>query len=188
MRAASRPSGWARMAASTASAACGRTPITALPSLAITSGSMPSRSDAPRTSGRTGTAASSMRMPTFDFCAISWSALERPPRVGSFIATTPSPPAPSAARMTPLMGATSERRSPSSDSACRAAMMAMPWSPTVPVTMSTSPGARPESGTGRSQNADPRRVQDEPVNLAAAHHFRVAGHNRRARFLARGAD
>jgi hypothetical protein len=49
-------------------------------------------------------------MPTRLLSAISWSALASPPRVGSFIATMPAPSTASAARTSPLIGATSERQ------------------------------------------------------------------------------
>ncbi len=41
-------------------------------------------------------------------------------------------------------------------------MIAMPWSPIVPVTMRTSPGERPASGTGRSQNPTPAVLRTRP--------------------------
>ena len=93
--AALRPRGCLSSAAITRSSASGRTPSTALPSLATCSGSMPRISEAARTSSESGTACSSSSTPTPLFSAISCSALARPPRVGSFIATTPSPAAPS---------------------------------------------------------------------------------------------
>src|SRR5512138_113267 len=138
--AARAPSGWARSAARTRSTAPARTPTTAFPSLATRSGSTPRTSHAARTWSVIGTAGSSRTMPTRAFPAISCSTEERPPRVGSLSATTSAPPAASAARTRPLSGATSERRSPSSPRSWRFAMMAMPWSPMVPVTMSRSPG------------------------------------------------
>ena len=126
-----------------------------MPSLATFSGSMPSRSPAARTASVTGTFVSSRRIPTPLFPAISWRAEESPPRVGSFMATTAWPPASSAARISPLIGATSERRSPSSFRSWRAAMMARPWSPTEPVTRMRSPGRRPQSRTIRAVTATP---------------------------------
>ncbi len=87
---------------------------------------MPIISAAARTSSRIGTAASSTTMPTLPFAAISWSTPATPPRVGSFMATTSSPPARSASRTSPFTGATSERRSPSSRRSCRRDITASP--------------------------------------------------------------
>src|SRR5574342_1413925 len=123
---------------------------------------MPSTSAAARTSAVMGTAASSSTMPTPAFDAISWSVEARPPRVGSFMATTSAPPARSASRTSPLSGATSERRSPSSRSAWRRVMMAKPWAPTGPVTMSRSPGRSPASLTTRSARATPAVLRTMP--------------------------
>ena len=57
--------------------------------------------------------------------------------------------------MSPLIGATSDRRSPSSARPWRTAITAMPWSPIVPVTMMRSPGRRPASRTTRHVNPMP---------------------------------
>src|ERR1041385_2321739 len=153
--AASCPSGWARIAPSTAftTASPPRTPRSAFPSLAMWNGSRPSISAAARTVGRTGTRGSSITMPTPLFDAISWSALATPPRVGSFMALTG--PAASAASTRRLSGATSESSSTPNSSSWRFAMSAMPWSPMVPVSRIASPGSSPASGTMRSASATP---------------------------------
>ena len=80
-----------------------------MPSLAMSSGSMPSSSAAARTAG----ADRQRRLVEDDAdartcSAISCSALATPPRVGSFIATTPSPAARARARISPFIGATSD--------------------------------------------------------------------------------
>src|ERR1019366_5799853 len=120
------PSGCERSAASTLAAASGRTPSTALPSFAACMGSIPSSSPVARTLGLTGIRDALSMIPTRLFPAISCSVLASPPRVGSFIATTPSPPASSARLIKPLRGATSEHSSPSSSSECRSAITASP--------------------------------------------------------------
>src|SRR5581483_1726651 len=66
MSAASRPSGCAFIAASTASATSGATIATSLPSLATWSGSSPSSSQAAATPGFTGMASSCRRKPRPD--------------------------------------------------------------------------------------------------------------------------
>ncbi len=137
-------------------------PSTAFPSLATCSGSIPRISEAARTSSESGTACSERRTPTPLFSAISCSALASPPRVGSFIATTPSPPARSTWRISPFSGATSERRLPCSSSFWRAASTAKPWSPMVPVTTIRSPGRSPLSRTSRSVIATPVVLSTRP--------------------------
>ena len=65
------------------------------------------------------------------------------------------------ARTRPFSGATSERSSLPEPSWWRAAITAMPWSPIVPVTMSTSPARAPQSRTERPVRPTPRRVDDD---------------------------
>src|SRR5579863_87913 len=79
----SLPRGSRRIAARISSAAWGATIASSLPSLATYSGSRPSNSHAPLTSSRTGMHVSSIWMLTLDCAAISFSALDTPPRVGS---------------------------------------------------------------------------------------------------------
>ena len=81
--AAPSPSGCARSAASAASAGSGATTATSRPSQATYSGSMPSSSDAPLTTGRTGTAFSSSTTATPDAVATSLQIVATPPRVAS---------------------------------------------------------------------------------------------------------
>ena len=143
---------------------------------------------APRTSpGRRG---SSSRMPTRLFSAISWRAEERPPRVGSFMATI----APSAAderRADQAVDRARRRRraSPSSSRAWRAAMIARPWSPMRAGHEDAVARPRgPQSGMTRSVRREAGRVEDDPVDLAAAHHLRVARDDRGAGLAAGVAD
>src|SRR5215471_863076 len=136
---AAHPSSWLRSAPRARSAASAATIATSLPSLATYSGSSPSISHAPRTSSRTGIEVSSSSIPTRELPAISFSVLESPPRVGSrrqrtcWVASSSVPTSSCSA-------AESLRTSVSNFNPSRSARMAMPWSPTIPLTIIASPG------------------------------------------------
>ncbi len=124
------------MAASTWSPS---TTATSRPSQATYSGSMPSSSQAPRTSGRTGTASSSSTTATPAALATSLQMVATPPLVASRRPRTPG--AASRSRSTrPLSGAVSEVTSDSMSSSPLASMMVMPCSPIGPDTITASPG------------------------------------------------
>ena len=125
-------------AETTASAVSPLVTMTAFPSQVTSRGSRPSISEAARTLGLTGILSASSHMLICDLAAISFSAMARPPRVGSFMQWTS--PALWAAAVTSCMGATSEVSSVWKARPSRFDMRAMPWSPTVPVTITLSPG------------------------------------------------
>ena len=137
---------------------------------------MPRISHVPITAGRSGSASSSSETATSAACASSFSAVARPPRVGSRIQRT-APPSESSASASSCTGAVSLSRSTSSSSSPRATITAIPWSPSVPETSTRSPGPHAlgaELDPGRDE-ADPGRRHVEPVGLPALDHLRVAG-------------
>ncbi len=117
---------------------------------------MPSSSQAPRTSGRTGTASSSTTTATPEAVASSLRMVATPPRVASRSPRT-SPVSSSSRSTRPFSGAVSELRSDSMSSSPRASMMVAPWSPIGPDTSTASPGrARPmPRSPGRSTRPTP---------------------------------
>ena len=148
---------------------------------------MPRISDAPRTSGRTGIASSSRITATPEASASSLQMVATPPRVASRMNRVDG--AASSSRPTSsVSGAVSERRSDSMPSSPRASMMVIPWSPIGPETITASPGraAETDSRTGALQHADPRRVDEAGIGLAALHHLGVAGHDLHPRPLGGG--
>jgi hypothetical protein len=127
------------LAATTASAEVAGTIATSLPSFATWNGSRPSISQAARTGPGIGIAASSRTIPTPDVAAISLSADERPPRVGSRRTRTSGSTA-STAPTRPLSACVSEAISTSNSRPSRTLMIATPWSPIGPDRITTSPG------------------------------------------------
>jgi hypothetical protein len=101
---------------------------------------MPSSSQAPRTSLRTGTASSSTTTATPAAVATSLRMVATPPRVASRSPRTASPVASSRCSTSPFNGAVSLSRSDSMSSSPRASMMVAPWSPIAPETSTASPG------------------------------------------------
>ena len=79
-------------------------------------------------------------MPTLEDSAISHSAVASPPRVGSRSTCVPGT-ASSSARTGSTTGALSETSSVSKSIPSRAAITAIPWSPTGPETITASPAA-----------------------------------------------
>ena len=165
--------------------ASGRTPITALPSLATTSGSMPSRSAAPRTSARTGTGDSSSRMPTFAFCghlvqrarqAAARRVLHRDDAVAAGRERGPDQAV--------------DRRDVRAQIALERQRVARGHDRHAVVADRAGDDDARRRGSGRSraptrsQKRHARRVEDEAVDLAAAHHLGVAGDDGRAGLVA----
>ena len=137
---------------------------------------MPRISQAPTTSRRSGSAASSRQTASDASRASSFSAVARPPRVGSRSQRTASPSSSSDAASS-CTGAVSLSSSTSSASSPRATITAMPWSPSVPETSTRSPGQDAAGAEPHAfgDQADPGRVEVEPVCLAALDDLRVAG-------------
>jgi len=102
-------------------------------------GSMPSSSEAPRTSVRTGIASSVTTTLTLAAVATSFRMVATPPRVASRSARTPVQAASSSA-IIPFIAAVSETMSASISSSPRASMIVTPWSPIGPDTITASPG------------------------------------------------
>ena len=175
--AASRPSGCARSAARTASAASGANADQRLAFVRDEQRIDPDQLRRRRaTRARTGSAASSSTMPTPLFAAISCSALATPPRVGSFIAVMRADaPRRSAARIRPLSGATSDWRSASSVEAVPRRHHRHPV--IAERAGDDDPVARPQAAVAHEAigQADAGGVDDDAVDLALAHHLRVAG-------------
>ena len=109
------------------------------PSHATYRGSNPSSSQAPRTSSRTGTADSSMRIPVREAIAISTRAVASPPASGVPQDVGLGHRRPRSALTIPTTGALSLVSAVSKSIPSRAAMTAMPWSPMGPDTRITSP-------------------------------------------------
>ncbi len=86
--------------------------MTATPSFASSRGSRPRSSEALLTTPLMGISSSCRRMSTPDFLAMSFSAPDTPPLVGSFMAVTP--PTSSAPSIIPQRGATSDSTGASS--------------------------------------------------------------------------
>ena len=181
MTAAAEPSGVARIAVSTASADSAGTIATSLPSFATWSGSRPRSSHAARTGAGTGIAGSSRTMPTPDACAISLSADDSPPRVGSRRTWTSGSTA-SIAATSPLSAWVSDAISTSNSRPSRTDITATPCRPISPERITTSPGtARSAAGADAiGDDPDARGVDEQPVRAPAAHDLRVAGDDRRA--------
>ena len=87
---------------------------------------MPRISQAPVTSGRTGTLFSSTTTATFEALAISLRIVPTPPRVASRRARTPAGTASRRAETSPCSGAVSEVTSDSMSSSPRASMIVTP--------------------------------------------------------------
>ena len=83
--------------------------------------------------------ASSSSMPTWLWLAISFSAVARPPRVGSRSTRICGQTA-SMAATSPPSGAQSLARLVVSPNCSRSSRIVAPWSPSVPLTITTSPG------------------------------------------------
>src|ERR1019366_6158162 len=133
------PGGGARGAAGAGPAWAPSTPAPSRPSQATYMGSMPSSSEAPRTSVRTGMASSVTTTLTLAAVATSLRMVATPPRVASRRARTPVV-APSRSAIMPFIAAVSETMSASMPSSPRASMIVTPWSPIVPDTITASPG------------------------------------------------
>ena len=133
------------------------------------------------TSGRTGTASSSIAMPTPEARAISLSAVATPPRVGSL--STRMPGAARAARAPARAAARCRSRSSASSSrSSRASSIAMPCSPSGPrrAPRRRAGRARPRARTPARHARRARRGDEDAVGLAALHHLGVAGDDRDA--------
>ncbi len=100
---------------------------------------MPNISQAPLTTGRTGSDSSSSTTPSSVAWASSLQTVPTPPRVGSRSHRVAGAAASSASTM-PLTDAVSEEMSASMARSPRASMTAIPWSPMVPEMISRSPG------------------------------------------------
>ena len=142
------------------SALCRGTIATSLPSFATYSGSSPSSSHAPRHRSAQRDRRSSSTMPTRGRAPRSRSARSpAPPRVGiAHAADLGSTTLEHGAHQRPCSGALSLCSAVSSSMPSRTASTAMPWSPIVPDTMTTSPGraALAESSTpGRHHSRRP---------------------------------
>ena len=75
--------------------------------------------------------------------------------------------------MSSLIGATSDRSvSLELQRLCRTAMTAIPWSPIVPVTIDAVAGAQARVAHDSVRDRDAGGVDDDAVDLAAAHHLR----------------
>ena len=96
-------------------------------------------SHAPCTAGFTGTASSSTVMSAFDCAASSFSVEAKPPRVGSRKQRVCGA-ATSTSAIRWFSGAASLCRSAEKFNPSRQLIMVMPWSPSVPVTNTLSPG------------------------------------------------
>ena len=108
-----------------------------------TSGSSPSNSHAPRTSSRIGSDLFDQSMPTCDCSAISFSVLDRPPRVGSRMQRIAvSDVAEHRRHQRVQRGAVALEFAISNSSPSRCASIAMPWSPIEPLRRPCRPAAR----------------------------------------------
>ncbi len=186
--AASRPSGWARMACEQPlRRARARTIATSLPSLATYSGSRPRNSQAASTCalhrhGGLVDAACPRRT-----ARRSRSASSPARRASGRAARACSGTASTIAATRPCSAAVSDSRSVSKASDSRCDITATPWSPIVPETRMRSPGrARsPEMCDARRHHADAGGGDEDAVALALLDHLGVAGDHRHAG-LARG--
>ena len=185
MTALPAPSGWLRSAASAASAASAGTNGDQHPLVGHVQRIEPEHLAGRRHVGRAPAGAvSSSTTPTFEAAAISFSALARPPRVGSRSTWTAGP---TASRSSSHQREEARRRrssmvvskaSPSRSRHDRHAVR-----PIGPLTSTASPararcGRRADIGL---QHADAGRVDVQPVGLAPLHHLRVARHDRHTR-------
>ena len=140
-------------------------------------GSIPSSSAAACTLALIGTRGPSSTIPTLLFCAISCSVLASPPRVGSFIAISSSPPASIARRTSPLSGATSESRSPSRSSAMTPRHHGQTMIADRAGDYNLVAGPEPAVRNHTACERDAGGVKHDAVDFAAAHHLGVAGDN-----------
>ncbi len=151
---------WCVCMMETTSAASSSGRITRIfPSLAIYRGSSPITSQAPLTPSLTGKRSSLSRIPVSEERQISFSALATPPRVGSLNTWIPG-----LSRKTSSIMSLSARVSllifDSKASSSRSDIMAIPWSPMVPLMITASPLLQRRGAMFR-----PGRMRPMPVVL-----------------------